>query len=716
MSLHARVRAALIDLDGTLLDTIPDLTAAANTMLADLGLRPLPEDEVRAFVGKGIERLVLRCLEASAGENAAGLREQAIARFSECYEAESGMRTVIYGGVLEGLDAFDAQGIALACVTNKAERFTVPLLQRTGLAARFGAVVTGDQAGKLKPNPEPYLLACSKLGVGPAEALVVGDSRNDVLAARAAGCRVLCVPYGYNEGEPASALECDELVADLRAAAHWAGKCNTSSATTASTGSDQRGHMNDKLPGSLLLQSLADVLGPAGFIAGDEAEAYATDWRRRYFGRALCVARPANTEQAAQVMRLCAQSGTPVVPQGGNTGLCGGATPDASGRAVILNLSRMNRVRELDGINSTVTVEAGCTLASVQQAAENAGRLFPLSLAAEGTAQIGGNLSTNAGGTSVLRYGNTRDLVLGLEVVLPDGQVWNGLRGLRKDNTGYDLKHLFIGAEGTLGVITAAVLKLFPLPRTRIAAVVALKEASAALPLLAFAQERFGNRLTGFELFSDFCLGLVLKHFPETVAPFATRHPQYVLIELSEQSSEEVALQLMEGVLAEALENGLVLDAAVSRSLAQFKALWALRDNVSEAQAKEGPNVKHDVSIPISRMAEYIAATDAVLARSYPDARVVTFGHVGDGNVHYNVSAPEGADAATFIREHTAAINQIVHDSVASFAGSISAEHGLGQYKREEIRRYKAPLELGLMRAVKRALDPQGIMNPGKVL
>jgi FAD/FMN-containing dehydrogenase len=465
-----------------------------------------------------------------------------------------------------------------------------------------------------------------------------------------------------------------------------------------------------------LVESLARALGPGGVLSGAEAEAYATDWRRRYFGRALCVARPASTGQVAEVVRLCAQAGTPVVPQGGNTGLCGGATPDDSGRAVVVSLSRMNRVRGIDAINSTVTVEAGCTLASVQQAAEGADRLFPLSLAAEGTAQIGGNLSTNAGGTAVLRYGNTRDLVLGLEVVLPDGTVWDGLRGLRKDNTGYDLKQLFIGAEGTLGVVTAAVLKLFPLPRCRIAAIVALQSAGAALPLLAFVQERLGNRLTGFELFSDFCLGLVLRHFPDSVAPFASRHPQYVLIELSEQSGEDAAIEALESTLADALEAALIADAAVSRSLAQFKALWSLRDNISEAQAKEGPNVKHDVSIPISRMADFIAATDAELARAYPDARLVTFGHVGDGNVHYNVSAPAGTDAAGFIKAHTAAINRIVHDSVARFSGSISAEHGLGQYKREEIRRYKSEVELGLMRALKRAVDPKGIMNPGKVI
>jgi FAD/FMN-containing dehydrogenase len=465
-----------------------------------------------------------------------------------------------------------------------------------------------------------------------------------------------------------------------------------------------------------VVDSLMALLGPGACLSGEDAVPYATDWRRRYFGAAVCVVKPSTTEEVAQAVKICAQAGVPIVPQGGNTGLCGGATPDTSGSAVIINLSRMNRVRALDEINSTICVEAGCTLASVQQAAEQAGRLFPLSLAAEGTAQIGGNLSTNAGGTGVLRYGNTRDLVLGLEVVLPDGSIWDGLRGLRKDNTGYDLKHLFIGAEGTLGVITAAVLKLFPMPQSRIAAVVGLHRSSDALTLLPFMQQRVGQRLTGFELFSDFCLGLVLKHFPETSLPFATRHPQYVLIELSEQGPEGPAAEMLEGVLGEALEAGLIIDAAVSRSVAQFKSLWALRDNISEAQAKEGPNVKHDVSIPISRMADYIAATDEELARAYPQARVVTFGHVGDGNVHYNVSAPEGIDAAAFIRDETESINRLVHDSVARFGGSISAEHGLGQYKRVEITRYKSAVEMRLMRAVKYAIDPRGLMNPGKVL
>jgi D-lactate dehydrogenase (cytochrome) len=362
-----------------------------------------------------------------------------------------------------------------------------------------------------------------------------------------------------------------------------------------------------------------------------------------------------------------------------------------------------------------MTVDAGCVLAKLQKTAEEAGRLFPLSLAAEGSCEIGGNLSTNAGGTAVLRYGNARELVLGLEVVLPSGEVWDGLRGLRKDNTGYDLKQLFIGAEGTLGVITAAVLKLFPLPKSHATAVVALQSPEKALALLELALEVCGERLTGFELFSDFCLSLVLKHFRDTAAPFPRRFPHYVLMELSDTQSDEGVRALVESMLEAALEGKNILDAAVAQSETQARAFWKLREFVSEAQAHEGPNIKHDVSIPISRISEFIVATDAELERAHRGTRMVTFGHLGDGNLHYNVSAPEGVAPDGFIM-HTAAINRIVHDSVARFGGSISAEHGLGQLKRDEIQRYKSPIELELMRKLKRALDPHGIMNPGKVL
>jgi len=465
-----------------------------------------------------------------------------------------------------------------------------------------------------------------------------------------------------------------------------------------------------------LLDEIRIVVGPTGLITSPQEFApYATDWRKRYVGKPLAVVRPASTAEAARVVRACSDARTAIVPQGGNTGLCGAATPDASGSQIVLSLSRMSRIRAIDAGNNTMTAEAGCVLASLQKAAEEAGRLFPLSLAAEGSCEIGGNLSTNAGGTAVLRYGNARELVLGLEVVLPSGEIWDGLRGLRKDNTGYDLKQLFIGAAGTLGVITAAVLKLFPLPKSRATAVVALQNPEKALALLVRALDACGERLTGFELFSDFCLSLVLKHFKDAAAPFSRRFPHYVLVELSDTQPGESARTLAESALGAALEEEIILDAAVAQSEAQARAFWSLREFISEAQAHEGPNIKHDVSIPISRIPEFISATDAELARAHPGVRMVTFGHLGDGNLHYNVSPPEGTAPDVFAKG-SEPINRIVHDSVARFGGSISAEHGLGQLKREEIRRYKSPLELELMLKIKRALDPYGIMNPGKVL
>jgi FAD/FMN-containing dehydrogenase len=465
-----------------------------------------------------------------------------------------------------------------------------------------------------------------------------------------------------------------------------------------------------------LIERIRTIVGPAGLIDSPaDAEPYATDWRRRYRGRPLAVVKPASTAEVAGVVRACAQSRTAIVPQGGNTGLSGGATPDASGSQIVLSLSRMNCVRAIDGHNNTMTVEAGCVLASLQKAAEEAGCLFPLSLASEGSCEIGGNLSTNAGGTAVLRYGNTRDLVLGLEVVLPSGDVWDGLRGLRKDNTGYDLKQLFVGAEGTLGVITAAVLKLFPFPRSRATAIVAVNDPEAAVDLLRRTLGSCGERLTGFELFSDFCLSLVLKHFKDVAPPFSRRFPYYVLLELSDTRAGEEVARIAEDALGAALESGVILDAAIAQSQAQARAFWKLRELISDAQAQEGSNIKHDVSIPISQIPAFIRATDAQLAQAHPGARMVTFGHVGDGNLHYNVSGPEGLAPETFVKEQ-AAINMIVHDSVSRFRGSISAEHGLGQLRRDEIRRYKSPLELDLMRKIKDALDPHGIMNPGKVL
>jgi FAD/FMN-containing dehydrogenase len=476
---------------------------------------------------------------------------------------------------------------------------------------------------------------------------------------------------------------------------------------------------------SRLVEQLCDIVGNAAVITDpQEVTPYATDWRKRYFGKPLAVVKPASTLEVAAVIKLCAHTRTAIVPQGGNTGLCGGATPltaeEASrfvpgGAQIVLKLARMNRVRAVDAVNNTITVEAGCLLANLQQAAAAAGRLFPLSLAAEGSCEIGGNLSTNAGGTAVLRYGNARDLVLGLEVVLPDGQVWDGMRALRKDNTGYDLKQLFVGAEGTLGIITAAVLKLFPRPRAKATALVALASPARALELLSHMQGACGDRVTGFELMSAFCLALVAKHFPETRLPFAQAHAQYVLLELSDTASAENLDAALQAALAEAAGRGLVLDAAVAASVAQAESLWALRENIPEAQVREGTQIKHDVSVPISRIAEYIAVTDAELQRAFPGVRMVTFGHLGDGNLHYNIAHPEGDDEDAFMAR-ASEVSRVVHDSVARCSGSISAEHGLGQYKREEILRYKAPLEMELMRRIKAALDPQGIMNPGKVL
>ena len=463
------------------------------------------------------------------------------------------------------------------------------------------------------------------------------------------------------------------------------------------------------------LAQCVGVVGQANVLAGDDMAGYLTDWRRRFTGRARAVLRPGSTAEVAALVRLCVAQRVPVVPQGGNTGLVLGSVPDASGAAVVLSLARMNRIRAVDPVNDTLTADAGCALQQVQEAAAAAGRLFPLSLASEGSCTIGGNLSTNAGGTAVLRYGNTRELTLGLEVVTAQGEVWDGLRGLRKDNTGYDLRDLFIGAEGTLGIITGAVLKLFAQPAARVTALFALDSPRAALGLLALARQRCDAALTGFELISDFCLQLVEKHFPTLHSPFAARHPHYVLLELSDAESEQHATAMLEAVASAAFERGLARDAVVANSLAQSAALWALRERISEAQAAEGKNIKHDIALPISRIAEFIADTDAALQAHFPGCRMVTFGHLGDGNLHYNVSAPAGQDADAFLLSQPA-VNLLVHDSVHRHGGSISAEHGLGALKREEIRRYKSGTEMDMMMAIKRALDPLNLMNPGKVL
>jgi FAD/FMN-containing dehydrogenase len=464
-----------------------------------------------------------------------------------------------------------------------------------------------------------------------------------------------------------------------------------------------------------ILDACRALVGAPHVLTGADAAPYLIDQRRRFTGNALAVLRPADSNEVAALVRLCAQHRIAIVPQGGNTGLVLGSVPDAGGNACVLSLGRLNRIRAVDPVNNTMTAEAGCILQTVQQRAAEHGRLFPLSLASEGSCTIGGNLSTNAGGTGVLRYGNTRDLCLGLEVVTAQGDILSNLRGLRKDNTGYDLRGLFIGAEGTLGVITAAVLKLYPQPKTRMTALAALRTPQQALTLLNLAQEHCGAALTAFELMSDACLRLVSRHFPDVQSPFSAPHAQYALLELSDSESEAHAQTLLQQVLGDALQSGLIDDAAVASSLAQSANLWALRERISDAQAREGKNIKHDVSVPISRIGNFIDATDALLQQHFPGCRMVTFGHLGDGNLHYNVAAPVGVDDDVFIASQTA-INLIVHDSVDRHGGSISAEHGIGVLKREELQRYKSPLELQMMRKIKQALDPLNLMNPGKII
>ena len=449
-----------------------------------------------------------------------------------------------------------------------------------------------------------------------------------------------------------------------------------------------------------LQERLADIVGAAQVLtAAADTKPYLTDWRKQYSGPAECVVRPASTAEVAKVVALCAREGVAVVPQGGNTGLVGGSVPTGVRRELVLALGRMNRIRSLDVLNDTATVEAGCVLAAVQAAAADAGRLFPLSLAAEGSCQIGGNLSTNAGGVNVLRYGTAREQVLGLEVVLPDGRVWDGLRGLRKDNTGYDLKQLFLGAEGTLGVITAAVLRLYPRPTASATAWIALASPAQAVELLAALRSRVGERISAFELVSRTCLEAVLAHLPDARDPLGTPHAWYVLAEFGDSG----AAQELRERLEEALDGH---EAVLAQSVEQARSLWRLRESIPEAQFS---NVKHDISVPVSKIPEFIELVDQALKSAFGDSQVFCFGHVGDGNLHYNIGP-----AALLARRE--AVNRIVYDAVARLGGSISAEHGLGQLKRAAIRNQKSALELELMRTLKAALDPKGLMNPGKVL
>jgi FAD/FMN-containing dehydrogenase len=469
-----------------------------------------------------------------------------------------------------------------------------------------------------------------------------------------------------------------------------------------------------------LLTCLRQIVGAQHVLTDGDLSAWESDWRKRNRGLALAVIRPSATKEVAEIVRCCAryqaELGISIVPQGGNTGLVDGSTPDASGLQIVLSLTRMNAVRQIDPANLTLTAEAGCILQNLQQAAAEAGFLFPLSLAAEGSCTLGGNLGTNAGGTQVLRFGNARSLCLGLEVVTPQGDIWHGLSGLRKDNTGYDLQDLLIGSEGTLGIITAATLKLYPLPAAQLTAWAAVPSLDEAVKLLGLAHQHLGAGLTGFEVMGQFALSLVDKHFPQQRVPLYQQTPWCVLLENSDHESERHARTQFERLLEAALESGCVSDAVVAENLAQARALWHIRESIPLAQPLEGLNIKHDVSLPVSQIPAFVRVTDALLQAALPGVRLVNFGHLGDGNLHYNVQAPEGVDAAAFLKNYEEQVNTLVFDSVAQWGGSISAEHGVGRMKIDKLVTYKSPVALAMMRAIKRALDPTELMNPGRVV
>ena len=450
--------------------------------------------------------------------------------------------------------------------------------------------------------------------------------------------------------------------------------------------------------------ALGRVVGPRGLVTeGTDLEPYCHDWRHMFKGRPLCVVLPQNTQEVSQAVQLCAAAGVPLVPYGGNTGLSGGATPDDSGQQVVLSLARMNAIRDIDVVGETILVEAGCILQTAQEAVDAKGLLLPISLAAEGSACIGGIVSTNAGGTNVLRYGMARSRILGLEVVTSDGRIINGLRSLRKDNAGYDWKQWFIGTEGTLGIVTAAVLQLAPKPRHRVTALLAVPTPADALQVLCAARSAIGETLTGFELMSGAALELVAKH-QGLKTPLGSS-AWYVLLEAS--SSLAGLRDATETLLGEVLEREIATDGVVAESERQEAALWALRESITEAESREGRSIKHDVSVPISSIPDFLETANAAVIRAFPDVRLNTFGHAGDGNLHYNVVVPASLDSS--------ALNRLVHDVVVSFGGSISAEHGIGQYRVDELLRSRAPGEIDIAKRIKRALDPQGILNPGKV-
>ena len=463
-----------------------------------------------------------------------------------------------------------------------------------------------------------------------------------------------------------------------------------------------------------LIERLHAIVGDAGLVTDSARQAvYLTDWLGKWHGAAAVIVRPATTAEVAEIVRVCHETRTPIVPQGGNTGMSGGATPDASGEQVLLSLSRMNRIRDVDPVNNTLTADAGVILSTIHTTAQEVDRLFPLSLGAEAHCTIGGNLATNAGGTAVLRYGNTRDLVLGIEVVLPDGRIWNGLRGLRKDNTGYDLRDVFIGSEGTLGIITGVVLKLFPAQRERVTAWLGVQTPDVAVTRLTQLRARFGQRLDAFEMMSGFCVDLAIAQLGDMTRPVAA-HPYHLLIELSDTDPDVMGTRL-----GDALESALRTPRADAVVIAsdedQRTNFWRIRDGISQAQVRAGKAVKHDIALPISHIAGFIAAADAALTAAFPHGKLANFGHIGDGNLHYNVLLDQGMDDDTY-RQHIDSINQLVHDLVITHDGSISAEHGIGQLRRDALKMSKSPIELELMLRIKQAFDPNHLLNPGKML
>ncbi|MBV2183999.1 MAG: FAD-binding oxidoreductase [Rhizobium sp.] len=464
------------------------------------------------------------------------------------------------------------------------------------------------------------------------------------------------------------------------------------------------------------LRTFVEIVGAANALtdAADIAP-YLIESRGLYHGSSPLVLKPGSTQEVSAILKLASETGTPIVPAGGRTGHVGGHVPREGASDVVLSLERMNRIREIDTAADVIVADGGAILADIQKAAEENGRIFPLSLGSEGSCRIGGNLSTNAGGTAVLAYGNARQLCLGLEVVLPTGEIWDGLRRLKKDNSGYDLRDLFIGAEGTLGIITGAVLKLYPQPRGRQVAFAAVSTPQDALALFERASLLCGTALTGFELMPRIGIDFTTRHIPGVRDPLSSPHPWYVLIDLSTSDSASTAEQMIDALLAEAFEAGLVKDAAIASSMAQQKAFWHLRESMSEAQKPEGGSIKHDVSVPLSRVPRFLAEADAAVLALIPDARICAFGHLGDGNIHYNISQPVGADKAAFIARWRE-VNAVVHAVVHAHGGSISAEHGVGQLKRDELIASRPAIETELMNRIKQAFDPAGIMNPGKMV